>query len=329
MAYSVRLMHHPSLRVPDLAEAEGFFARVFSRSSVSQATILGEKARQGVIDPNSTRPRDYCTFTLIADVYMDSLDPSRYVIDGRQMYETVTEPQLIGFGWGVDGDLEELYFALVEHGIRSDDQYGRTGTPDAVPMAAFSATPLFYTTLDTAGLRYQFMPASRIEGWHASDPRWDPGWVVPPPSPTDPLGIEFCASHTVVTANPERAHTVLVDILGGRLIWESDMKLSGTRSMFVSLADSVFEIAVPGNGDSITRRDLDKHAPYDAYHTLTWKVSDLDQAAEHLRRSGVRIVARDDSTLIVNSTDALGVPWRFTDSAIPNDPRVQDGAAAS
>jgi hypothetical protein len=327
MAYSVRRMHHPSLRVPDLGEAERFFAEIFMRPSVSQSSIIAEKIRQGIVDPRSSRPKDYCTFTLIADVLMDSVDPSRYVIDGRQMYESVTKPQLNGLGWGVDGDLEELYFDLVEHGIRSVDQEGRPAGPDAVPIAAFSSVPLIFTTPETSGIRYQFMPASRIENWDPSDPRWDPGWVVPPPSPNDPLGIEFCAFHTIVTANAARAHTVLVDVLGGSIIWESDIGLSDTHSVFIALADAVFEIAVPGNGDSLAKRDLKGRSPSDAYHTLTWKVSDLDNAAEHLRRSGVRITARDDSTLIVNPSDALGIPWRFTDATVPNDPRWLNGEA--
>ena len=112
-------MYHPSHRVPDLDEAEEFFLRVFGRPSVRLSTL-------------STRGRempDYSTFTLIADVLFDCIDPRRYVVAGEQRYPDVDQPQLEGMGWYVEG-LTSLYRSLRAHGFTVVDQLDRVADGD-------------------------------------------------------------------------------------------------------------------------------------------------------------------------------------------------------
>ena len=62
-------------------------------------------------------------------------------------------------------------------------------------------------------------------------------------------------------------------------------------------------------------------APNDTYHSLTFQVADLDRAAEHLKSQGVGIRSRTEDTLVTDPETSIGVPWGFTTSLVPGDPR--------
>ena len=78
--YRVTMMYHPSHHVPDLGEAERWFADVFGRPSTNLAEL-----RRGA-PPRPGYPSDYSTFTFIGDVLFDTIDPKRYVLLGVQRY---------------------------------------------------------------------------------------------------------------------------------------------------------------------------------------------------------------------------------------------------
>jgi len=315
LMYKVARMYHPSHRTTSIPGVEAFFRNVFGRESINMLTIRPEP------DPaHPEYPRDYSTFTAISDVWFDSIDPTRYVIDGEQRYEDVTESHLHGTGWAVHQDgIEELYQTLVANGIRCTDQANRLAAPDKAPRASFSTAQLFFTLAEDTGLRYEFYPAKRINTY---DPRTDPSWTLPPLSEDDPLGIEFCSHHTVLTTDLPRATRLLVDILGGVVLHETHDDLFGTDSTFVALADGIFELATPTREGSYTMVDWKRNAPEDTYHAITWKVRDLDRVARHLEAQHIRILAQDDSTLVTQPEDAIGVPWRFTAEVVPGDTRV-------
>lgn len=309
--FSVTMMYHPSHHVPDLAEAEGFFERVFGRPSRPLASLGGGKpAREGY-------PNDYSTFTPISDVLFDTIDPKRYVLLGVQRYATVVQPHLKGFGWYFEG-MTELYRELRRHGIRITSQVDEPAEGDDPPTAAGSTMPLFFSLPEDAGLRYEFFPAIPFP----LDPRIAPGWTVPPVSADDPLGIERCSHHTVLTGRPERALRLVVDILGGTVIHEGRNELRGTTSTYVHLADSILEYAVP-DVDTAAHQDWSQDDPNDTYHSVTWKVADLGRAERHLEAQGVRIQVRSDDTIVTDPTTSLGVPWGFASALAPGDPRSE------
>ena len=99
------MMFHPSHRVPDLDEAEQFFARVFGRSSQRLAALVGG----GEQDPNNRN--DYSVFTTIQEVIFDSIDPKLMIKEGVQWYPDVDVPHLNGMGWYVEG-LADVYRAI-------------------------------------------------------------------------------------------------------------------------------------------------------------------------------------------------------------------------
>jgi hypothetical protein len=313
MSRRVTGMFHPSHHVPDLVTAELFYADVFGRPSrmmydVFPVNTLGRKRGY---------PRDYCTFTPISDVLMDTIDPKRYKLDGEQLYATVEQPHLSSFGWYVE-EISDLYSELTGRGIRCVDQYGNVALGQEAPVSASSDRVLFWSVPEDTGLRYEFFPADQAL---PGDLRPEPGWTIPPVSSDDPLGIERCSHHTILTDRPERALGLVVDVLGGHVIFEAENTLLETRSTYVSLADSVLEYAVPVREGSVAMAQMKGGATPDTYHSITWKVQDLEAVAAHLHTQGVETLVRTDSLIVVDPTTGLGVPWGFTTELVSEDPR--------
>ena len=310
MGYKVVRNLHPSHKVTDLHAAEKFFLEVFGCESIPIRNYLPPKEDA----PNY--PRDYSILTPIADVLFDCLDPSRYVVEGRQTYEGVSEPHLFCFAFAVDG-IEELYKNLIAHGIRSTDQANRLGNSKAAPASGFAKRPLFFTLPESTGLRYQI---SSVHGIGTNiDRRSDPNWRLP--ASNGPLGIEYCAYHTILTKDVQKQLKFLVDILHGTVIHQAYNKLLEVDSTFVAVADGIYELATPVKQGSFAMADSKFNAPFDTYHSLTWKVKDLSATERHLAANNVEILFRDESTIIANPRTAIGIPWGFTSETIPGDPR--------
>ncbi|MEV0904373.1 hypothetical protein [Streptomyces hokutonensis] len=302
-------LYHPSHHVTDLREAEAWFERVFGRPSRPMAEMLrGAPASEGY-------PTDYSTFTPINDVLFDTIDPKRYVLDGVQRYASVDKPHLKGFGWYVDG-IGDAYRALRALGIGMVGQLDQVAEGDDPPTAPNSPMPIFFTVPEDAGLRYEFLPQIPFP----LDHRLAPDWELPPVSEDDPLGIERCSHHTVLTDRVDRALRVMVHGLGGTVIHTGRNEVLGAQSTYVHLADAVFEYAVPDEGTA-AHADWAAGAPNDTYHSITWKVVDLDRVARHLEAQGVGVRVRTDDTLVTDAATALGIPWGFTTGLPAGDPR--------
>lgn len=307
--FRVTMMNHPSLHVPDLSEAEAWFKRVFARDSIPFATILGGQPVR------SDWPLDYCVFTLIGDVLMDSIDPQRYVIAGVQQYPTVHEPRLKDFGYYVAG-LVDAYRAVRAHGLRVMNTLSELQEGDE-PSGPNAPAP-FYTLREETGLRYHFHSATHVL---PGDPRSAQAWDVAPVSDHDPLGIERCSHHTVLTTNPDRARHLWVDVLGGEVVHEARDEVRAATSTWVHVGGSTLEYAVP-DACSPAHAEWARTAPDDRYYAITWKVADLERAERHLRAHGVRIEARSHHVIVADPATSLGVPWGFTDTLPEGDPRA-------
>jgi hypothetical protein len=146
------------------------------------------------------------------------------------------------------------------------------------------------------------------------------GWKLSPPSNDDPLGIEFTSHHTILTERPERALRLLVDALGGRVLSRGRNQLVGTSSTYVRLADGAYEIAVP-DADTPAHADLATTLPMDCYHSITFKVGDLDRVRRHLEGQGVSLRADAGSMIVTDPKKSLGIPWGFTTEILTGDDR--------
>jgi catechol 2,3-dioxygenase-like lactoylglutathione lyase family enzyme len=308
--FRVTMMYHPSHHVTDLTAAERFFEDVFGRASTPLASMMRDAP------PRDGYPTDYSTFTPIQDVLFDTIDPKRYVLLGKQRYKAVDEPHLKGFGWYVEG-MPELYQALRRAGITVINQVDEIAEGDEMPTAAGSPMPLFFSVPENIGLRYELFPQIPFP----LDPRVAAeGWTLPPVSDDDPLGIERASHHTVLTTRPERALKLVVDTLGGDVIHEGRNDVLGATSTFVFLGDSVLEYAVPDEG-TFAHADLQRDLPNDTYHSITWKVADLDRVERHLADRGVAILQRSANAIVTDPKTSLGVPWGFTTELVEGDPR--------
>jgi hypothetical protein len=126
-----------------------------------------------------------------------------------------------------------------------------------------------------------------------------------------------------LTAQPERALRLVVDVLGGDIAHEGRNELLGTTSTYVFLGDSVLEYAIPDEGTA-AHADWAQGDPNDTYHSITWKVADLERVERHLGEQGVRIRSRSDDAIVTDPDTSLGIPWGFTTTLTPGDPRRDD-----
>ena len=315
------MMYHPSHRVPSLDDAEGFFERVFGRPSHRLSSL--SRPSSGSASEQRALP-DYSTFTPIADVLFDCIDPERYRPGGRACYDPVDQPRLAGFGWYVEG-IASLYRLLQARGIGVVDQFGEPVDGVHPPTAAGSEMPLFFTAPDDAGLRYEFVPRFPFP----LDPRLSNDWQPPSadeiPAADDPFGIVRCAHHTILTHRPERALRLVVDVLRGSVVHRGVDAATGADSVSVHLAGSILRYVTPSPGTEAWLALEDE--PHDRYHSITWQVADLERAEAHLRAEGVGVTVVDDAergapVLVADPDTALGVPWGFVNVAVPGDPRV-------
>lgn len=304
--FRVTQLHHPNHRVRDLREAEAWFARVFGRASrsLSQLYRAHDVPRRG-------HPVDHFTYTSISDLLFGSIDPSRYVVHGTPRYPSSAEPHLDGLGWYLE-DLDDVYSALRDLGVGLVDQFGEPAVGESPPTAGESGAPVFMTLADDAGLRYQFLPQTPV----MLDHRRGMARATSGSGVSDPLGIECCLHHTVLTDRPERALKIVIDVLGGLVVHEGHNPVLGGASVFVHLADSIIEYAIPDEGTA-AYSDWVAQAPRDTYHQITWKVADLDRVAEHLHQQGVMLRLRTDEVIVTDPATSLGVPWAFATDVAP------------
>jgi catechol 2,3-dioxygenase-like lactoylglutathione lyase family enzyme len=303
--YRVKMMFHPTIHVRSLDEAEEFYARVFGRTSANISTVF---------TPRADHASDYSTFTPVADVLLDDLEPKRYVTNGEQRYPDIEFAHLKTTGWFVDG-AAELYRELARQGIRVTNSRDQLLT-DPEPPAGVQP---FHSLPDDAGIRYHFFESFPFP----LDPRAKDGWTLTPAADDDPLGIEFAAHHTILTSQPERALRLTVDILGGEVIHQGRDDLRAAAGPYVHLADAVFHYATPEPGsEAAADHEAGSH---DTYHAITWKVADLGRAARHLQSQGVRIAHQSATTLVTDPATSLGIPWGFTTELVPGDPRASHG----
>jgi hypothetical protein len=125
---------------------------------------------------------------------------------------------------------------------------------------------------------------------------------------------------SIVVPDLERAKRVYCDGVGATDLGEASSALTGTRSAYVGVGpESVLELTQPIDADGLAGRDLARHGGM--CHAVAFTVADLDQVIEHLARVDVRVLARDDSTILTDPDDTFGAPFRFTTWSLPGDPR--------
>ncbi len=307
----VKFSFHPTFNVPTLEEAEDFFQRVFSRPSSLMVTV--PKDRQ--LEPGQLP--GYSKFVMIRDLLIDYVCPALHTrLYGKQMFPDVDVPVLMNIGW-YSQDMTETFRALRAAGIPLTNQIGEPAEGDEPPDVnqGGGGMKMFFTPPGQVGLRYQFLPVFPMP----HDPRLDPGWTLPPVSGDDPLQVRHLSHHTILTADPQRA-VRFMRALGGTVIHEGRDEQRGISGPYVRLADAIYHYATPEAGTEAAAA-LAAKTPADKYWAFTFNVADLDRAAAHLDKAGVKIQSRTADTIITDPNTSLQVPWGFTTARVPGDPR--------
>ena len=254
----------------------------------------------------------------MADVLMDTIAPTLYVLGGVQQYASVDKPHLKTIGWFAENS-EGVYRSLRAAGVAMVDQYGKPAEGEDAPRSAAAGRCRSTSPCPSRpGCGTRCCPTSRSPSTTATRPA---GRGAAATAPEGPLGLERCAFHTLLTDDPQRALHTLVDALGGTVFHQGRDEVIGAAASYVHLADTVLQVAVPDQGTA-AYADWTTTAPNDTYHSLTFKVADLDRAAEHLKSQGVGIRSRTEDTLVTDPETSLNVPWGFTTALVPGDPRV-------
>ncbi len=306
---------HPTLTaMGQLDEVHAWFERVFARpiDGPSAAYLI-----PGYSD-------DYCFTMLLQEVYFDVMDPSRFSSSNNPPPPAGTPPFLSLQAFYLE-DLAPLIATAASQGLILRDIRGnhmKAGDePTPIPHGA-----MVLTDPDQVGYIYELFAVGRTpkhSHWGTDvDARFLPGWRIPPVSPDDPLALEYCASHTLLTDNPERTRHLLVDVLGGTVIHQGNNPALAAHSLFVALGDGVYEIAQPLD-QGLARQTLANHpgGTQDFYSGITFKTADLAKARAHLGAQGVALAVDEPDLIITDASQSAGVHWGFTDKAIPGDVR--------
>jgi len=157
-----------------------------------------------------------------------------------------------------------------------------------------------------------------VSGNYIADPRLQPGWTTAPWR-EHPLGIERTSHITVLFGDLKAAKTLYVDLLGGRLLHESETAGRKRSAFFAVGDDTVIEAAQPLSATSPEGRDLEANG--EGVHAVTFKTLNLRRATDFLKSKRQRIESESADTLVLNTDDSFGMVVGFSDRAIPNDRR--------
>jgi catechol 2,3-dioxygenase-like lactoylglutathione lyase family enzyme len=297
---------HPTFMVHDLADATAFYQRVFGATSL---TI-----------PYSDQGHAYRTLTVIADTCIENISPEQTFLSQFRMYLDI-----VGNHWFFPcfyvADMQDAVYQLHHrHRIRltaSGSGFPVVGLPPGNELRT-----LLYTHPADTGIMWEFWEGE--QEWFRTnplaDPRMKPGWVQKQPASDDKMAVEYLAHQTVLVRDPTLAIKFLVGICGGQVFSEGEDALLGSRSTWISLGEEpvVFEIAQPIH-DGPRRDDLLRVG--NTAHSVTFKVRNLESAAEHLMRQGVALETRSDRLIITDPETCHGLRFGFTQSLGTSDPR--------
>jgi catechol 2,3-dioxygenase-like lactoylglutathione lyase family enzyme len=288
----------------DVTALEAWYHDVFSvRDFIEHNYMPGEK-------------RD-ASLVVLGDCVIEPLAPA-FSVDGWDAMPLGRFYKRFGTHWHsiawYTDDATEIWRRCTGNGIRV---YTEGGVPaHAQPPGGSAITTHPRDTISQ--LEFIRLNGSRLA---ELDPRlradWDPDWWVT----SHPLGLQRLAYTTVLTRDLDRARRLYTGPLGGTLLHQGTSDLAGTESCYVLMGEqTIVELARPTRDDTIAARD---HAANgEIHHAVAFKVADLDRAEDYLTAKGIKVLDRDDRTLVTDPATTHGVPFRWTTWVVPGDPRA-------
>jgi len=273
--------------------------------------------RRGFLDNNYMpgEKRD-ASLVVLGDCVIEPLAPA-FRVDGWDLMPLGRFYKRFGTHWHsiawYTDDAGDIWQRCTDNGIRCYIEGGVVADKRPPANMAVMTHPK-----DTVTQLEFFNPAG--SGILDRDPRfqadWDPNWWVT----NHPLGLRRLAYTTVLTRDLDRAKHVYTDVLGGTLLFENASDLTGTSNSYVLIGDSsIVELATPNSDGTIAAAD--QAANGEIHHAATFNVVDLDRAEKYFTSKGIKVLERDDSTLVTDPATTQGVPFRWTTWSVPGDPR--------
>jgi hypothetical protein len=306
----VRSLFHPTFLTSDRKAMARWLRTVFGIPSMTQGELAGDGGTSG------DYPTDYVLFSWVGDVWWYAADLSRWFPPEEGSAPRHSSDRLAEWGWKVR-DAADLIDRFDRHGATLTDLAQRRVTSVGSMSHPISPdTHFMWTDPAQTGLAFELVD------WPPGRAGYAAAWKFPPPSDDDPLGERAPASpvggfglsgpavHTVVTHDLDRAHWVVVDLLGGVLL--EGRRASGPPTRTFSLAGSRIEYvtpdSLPGSVDLQPTTSLFGHAQTDVYYSISLRVADFDRAVAHLARHSVPVV-RNGTMATTDPDDCLGMRW--------------------
>jgi len=177
--------------------------------------------------------------------------------------------------WYVD-NVNAMATDLGQHNLRLYDVTGKVVKPPMRAEAIWTHPKETHALLEFAAT-----------GNYIPDPRLKPDWTTAPWRDHHPLGIDRTSHITVLFGDLNAAKSLYVDLLGGKLLHESETP-GRKRSTFIAVGeDTVIEAAQPLSANSPEGRDLELNG--EGVHAVTFKTLNLKRAAEFLKSKHQRI----------------------------------------
>ncbi len=266
--------------------------------------------RWGIMDNTySEHEMRYASLPVVADTIVETMAPAR--VPGAESLPVARFEAKFGrrwhsLAWYVD-DVGEIYDHLQQRGVRLTGHHG--SAVGSRPQRG----PIYTHPRDTHTQLEFYSPVPDID-FRFHDDFDATAWE------RHPIGIKRLAYATIVVGDVARATDFFTEGLHGHVICERQSTLTMTRNVYVLIgSDTVVELAQPLDGESLAGRDLATNG--DMCHAIAWHVNDLDATAEYLASRHIRVIDRDDATLVADPADSFGAVTRFTTDDIPGDPR--------
>ena len=209
---------------------------------------------------------------------------------------------LANFGWLVEGDVAEALRFCQSQGYQLAGVVGQE-------TSAFFIHPrqAHGIMLEIAG------------GTIRDDPRAQPGWAARWRE-EHPLGIERMNAVSYAVRDLEGAVGFLQSLTDAPVIYRGVDEDAGKESAYLWIKDHMIEVMQGISDDSEIGRYVQEQGP--KIHSVTFKVKNLDQAADYLRKTGVGVLSREGAgSVAIDPAAIMGAVYIFTERAIPNDPR--------
>ena len=306
MSFTIGKNFHIIHTTSDLRELDLWYYDVFSVRRFMPDSYLPDEKRDA-------------SLVVLGDFCIEPLAPS-FSVDGWERmplgrFFTQHGARFHSLAWYVNEGMDELFETLRAAEIEC------RGTAGIRLHDHYEGGPVFTHPRDTM-TQLEFIPAPNVAGGPKmlGDPRFAPGWSPSWWADVHPLQIQKVSHVTVSTDDPAAAHDLYVDVLHGTVLDERDNPVLGSHSLFVLVGeDTVVELATPV-GDGPLQSDMAQF-PH-GIHALTFKVRDLDDAAQYLERKGVKVESTDGTTVVTDPATTHGCVMAFTTTEIPGDPRT-------